>query len=206
MGPDNPFRPPTSKGSFAPPSTGGGDDAAAAKRAAALAKLREMTQGKMLDDPRLAGPKGLGPADSLLGGPAGAPSQGEISPGLGMSAAALREARMKAEMLKAKQKQAQARRHPADDEDDEDDIEEYMEEPARAVEGAGGHPEARPARGGDVRAVGQPQGQDEGRPLASVDDEAHQWFKQAKMGAFLVKKGHRLWVWGLMCGFVFRSS
>ena len=185
LGQDNPFRPPTSKGSFAPPSTGG-DEAAAAKRAAALAKLREMTQGKMLDDPRLAGHTGLGPADSLLGGPAGVRPDGGSGPGLGMSAAALREARMKAEMLKAKH--MQARRHPADEEDDDDDDgEQHVEAP----EGAGSHPDAMPSRdaarmGHGLTAAGRSEGQGKGRPEASADAEAHQWFQQAKMGEYLL--------------------
>lgn len=185
---DNPFRPPTSKGSFAapgshaaPPSTDGADPATAAKRAAAMAKLREMTLGKGLDDPRFGAPNGLGPADSLLGGPPG--GRGSEEGGGGMSAAALREARMKAEMLRAKQ--TMPVRHPADDEESEPehDLDEDEEEEADREyrpSGPAPAPAALPSR--EAARMGQGLAAAAGRGGA---DDATAWFKEAKLGMCL---------------------
>jgi len=192
---DNPFRPPVSKGSFgapgsfaAPPSTDGADPATAAKRAAAMAKLREMTLGKGLDDPRFAAPNGMGPADSLLGGPPGGRNGEEAG---GMSAAALREARMKAEMLKGKEMQLKGKemqqplRHPADDEESEpehalDQEEEDEEEDERDTEYDPSARAPQPSR--ESARMGQGLAAAPGR---GGSDDATAWFKEAKLGMCL---------------------
>jgi len=186
---DNPFRPPTSKGSFAPPSTDGGDPEVAAKRAAALAKLREMTLGQGLDDPRLAPPPGLGPADVLLGGAPG--SRGEGASGAVMSAAALREARLKAEMLKAKQSQFKAAPPPQPEEEEEEDEDEDEDmgpstEYRPSGRSSNGDTAEMSAREAARMGMGLGMGQGARAPVAARgggEEDATAWFNKFKEGA-----------------------
>jgi NADPH:quinone reductase-like Zn-dependent oxidoreductase len=182
---DNPFRPPTSMGSFAPPSTDGNDPAAAAKRAAALAKLREMTLGQGMDDPRLAPPPGLGPADVLLGGAPGSRGEG-VSAG-GMSAAALREARLKAEVLKAKQGQLKAPPPPQPDEDEEEEIQSDEDEdgPYRPSGRRSNGDEVSEMSAREAARMGLGMGTEQGPASARKgggEEDATAWFNKFKQG------------------------